>query len=469
MKRTFIYLILSFHFVAFSQTTFTNTYNIDPVNNPKYSFDESHSIFEHNNLLYTLGTFEENKENSGGVVDGIPDTTHSMLMKFNSAGDVQNTNFYTANSCYNNVFSYFVSNNYLIGTGLVYSPKNFCGFYDPDQPPPNIDPDSKRRILVTSTDLETNQRRQSVYRTGEDSYSFGIVASNDNNFLVGNVIQKSRVVCLLKVNQQGDSLENKVVYDSIPGDYEPIFLDKIETGYLIFSKSFASNATHIDVLNNNGDTIGNKNLGLAPDRISKTSDGGYILLTAIGTKPKLTKLSKELTIEWDKTYDVYATNFVRETSDKNFILGTKDFVKVNKDSVLWKRRYFGESNITPWYFINGATETSDNGFAMTGFFDANTFVVKTDCEGNLIWSEKCNKKVDEPLNMAVFPNPFKDELNFQVEIEGEFNVVITNSLGQVVRIEEQTKINTSELSAGIYFYSITIDKKFYHSGKLVKY
>lgn len=477
MKKILIYPLLIFNSGLLAQTTFTNTYNVDPVNNRKYSFDESHTIFEHNNSLFTIGTFEENTENSQGVYDGVPDTTHAMLMKYDQTGKVIYNNLYTPNSCYASTYLYSVKNDYMIATGLIYSPKNFCGFYDPDQPPPNVDITLKRRIYITSTHLETGLKKERIYRTGEDSYPFGIDESNDGNFFVANVIEKNRVLCLLKINSNGDSISNKVIFDSIPYDYEPILFAKTETGYLIFLTSQLSGNTHIELLDKEGNLISFKNLGFAPRSISKTNDGGYIFLnTHSNVKPMLTKMDKDFNVEWQKKYDLYGYSFVKQTSDGNYLIGTKDFAKVSKDTILWSKRYFGENNITPWYFIFDAVETSDGGFALTGFYDANTFLVKTDCNGELVWdSNSCKPKEEtKKLEVSVYPNPFNETITFKLAdiTDSVIKIIITDMLGQTIHTSQSPhnffSINSSSISAGVYLCAIYVNNKNYKTVKLIK-
>lgn len=459
----------------FSQITFTNTYNNDTVSNVNYSGDECHSIFEYKNSLYTLGTFAENKEDSP-IQNGVPDTTHAIIMKFNQSGDLLQQDFVTANSCYTNFSRYILSNGYLIACGAILSPKNFCNSYNPDYPPPGIDEIIKRKILVNYTNLDKNESKQIVYRTGVDSYPFGVVESYDNNIIIGNIVEKDRVMCLLKVNYNGDSLSNKIFFDSIPADYEPIFFDKTDNGYIIALTSYANNATHIDLLNKEGDIIGYKNFNFLPIVIEKTNDGGLVLLQNIGGKPQLTVMNKNLEIEWTRIYDLYNSYYVKQTSDNNFLIGTKDFAKVDKDSIIWKRRYFGESNILPWYYIRNATETADGGIALTGYYEFNTFLVKTDCKGNLIWDETLCKIPEPPKQFAagVYPNPFNNEITFSFPelTDSTIKIKITNMLGQIVFNGETNtnlfSINTSTYPQAIYIYSIYDNNRVYKSGKIVK-
>lgn len=65
------------------------------------------------------------------------------------------------------------------------------------------------------------------------------------------------------------------------------------------------------------------------------------------------------------------------------------------------------------------------------------------------------------FNFKVFPNPAKDELTIQTDLEGEATFYLYNSVGQQVlekTFEKQTKINLKNLSKGSHIYLIQHDK-----------
>jgi len=475
MERIFTLIFTLFTCVLLGQKTFTNTYNVDSVGNTKYSFDDSHVVFEHNNNFFTIGTFQENIENSGGAIDGVSDTTHGMLMKYDTKGNLIYRNFYTPNSCSANIYTSILKGDTLLGGGTIYSPKNFCGFYVPGNPPPGVDLITKCRIFFTSTNLTTGTYSQAIFNTGISSSPFGISQAGDGNFYIANFVEDDQSICLLKINSKLDSLSNKKLFDSVPDVFAPTYFGKTKKGYIILLVSPIAKSSHFQLLNEQADTAGYVDFPFVISAISKTSDGGFIAMTTeTATVPRLIKFDENLNIEWQRNYAVYSNNFVKQTSDGNYILGGKNFSKVNKDSVIWTRRYFGVSDITPWYFLFDATETTDGGIIITGFYEANTLLVKTDCMGNLMWHSNCKVPANDTVKpVAIFPNPFKDELTFQLtDLPTPFTIRLVNMLGQVVLeqivADNVFNLNTTALAAEVYIYFIYDGKKVYRTGKLVK-
>ena len=66
---------------------------------------------------------------------------------------------------------------------------------------------------------------------------------------------------------------------------------------------------------------------------------------------------------------------------------------------------------------------------------------------------------DLDKQVTIYPNPATDELNIQLPTDFSINqVVIRNSLAQIVLIGKENKVNTSILSSGVYFVEIETDK-----------
>lgn len=66
---------------------------------------------------------------------------------------------------------------------------------------------------------------------------------------------------------------------------------------------------------------------------------------------------------------------------------------------------------------------------------------------------------DLDKQVTIYPNPATDELNIQLPTDFSINqVVIRNSLAQIVLISKENKMNTSILSSGVYFVEIETDK-----------
>jgi len=79
---------------------------------------------------------------------------------------------------------------------------------------------------------------------------------------------------------------------------------------------------------------------------------------------------------------------------------------------------------------------------------------------------------DSQLNLKVFPNPFSNSISFSIDgIYDEIYMEILNIQGQRVisrDIRNHERLNTANLSSGIYYYKLQIDKEQY-SGKIIKY
>jgi hypothetical protein len=70
------------------------------------------------------------------------------------------------------------------------------------------------------------------------------------------------------------------------------------------------------------------------------------------------------------------------------------------------------------------------------------------------------------INTKVYPNPAKDVLNIAVEGDNA-EVVISTLDGKIVLVENNKKINVSDLTAGMYIYKVKVDGKI-ATGNFVK-
>lgn len=144
----------------------------------------------------------------------------------------------------------------------------------------------------------------------------------------------------------------------------------------------------------------------------ETRDGGYIITgytLSYGTNGSydifLVKFNDTGVIQWNKTYggnaDEYA-NFVRQTDDGGFIITGSIFsdksqvclIKTDGNGMLqWEKAYPGtydaqgysvQQTIDGGYIIAGIDGSSN--YKMDG--DFKLYLIKTDDNGNLIWSEE---------------------------------------------------------------------------------
>lgn len=77
-------------------------------------------------------------------------------------------------------------------------------------------------------------------------------------------------------------------------------------------------------------------------------------------------------------------------------------------------------------------------------------------------------------SVSVFPNPSNGLINFNIDNglqDQKYQLIISNSLGQIIKTiainSNSAIINEDDLSAGIYFYSLTIKNQVLNQGKFV--
>ncbi|MEZ4922675.1 MAG: T9SS type A sorting domain-containing protein [Crocinitomicaceae bacterium] len=79
-----------------------------------------------------------------------------------------------------------------------------------------------------------------------------------------------------------------------------------------------------------------------------------------------------------------------------------------------------------------------------------------------IWVNACLEIQNNIFpDLSIYPNPFKDltTINFGQELNGEYNAVVYDALGNQVYLNEkitgnQIQIHRNELSAGIYIFTL---------------
>lgn len=153
-------------------------------------------------------------------------------------------------------------------------------------------------------------------------------------------------------------------------------------------------------------------------------------------------------------------------------------VKLDENfNVLWYKNY-GYDGVE---FFSDAILTSDDGVIMLGSktrysypAGRDFFLVKTDCEGNIIWdSHSCLIESDEEL--LVIENPIKETLVLQFPSLSDEDVLefeLVNSLGQIVREKISAGSilteNIANLSVGMYLYRVHVVGGKTYVGKVIK-
>ena len=321
------------------------------------------------------------------------------------------------------------------------------------------------KILKNNSIIVSGNTRDYYYSL--NNFQHGIVGWNsylakfDNN--TGNYLDVSMIcdkidTSCYKVNYftyNFETINNKIYWFGFP---------------TYFANPVPGNKT-LAVFNNNFDTIFTLRTGLEKyNALSKTSDD-HLLLFADSVIAKMDTLGN---IVWTMPNSSPSIPYeLKEISDGNFISigGTSpapifdtDFSQINNEkvyinkynssgSLLWSKIIELPANINR-QFGYSIIETSDKGFAFTGFSEDAIWLVKTDSSGNFIMS--INTPADNSSTLLVYPNPFSIETTIHFEDMKNVQLLLYNINGQCVKRINELKSNTislkrDNLQNGIYF------------------
>ena len=161
---------------------------------------------------------------------------------------------------------------------------------------------------------------------------------------------------------------------------------------------------------------------------------------------------------------------------KSNSLNNDDFngysVKTDGDgNILWTRSYGG----TGVENINSVQQTSDNGYIMAGYTnsigagDFDMWLLKTDSLGN----SNLNTEINENTKSKIFayPNPSTGIISINSELRMS-KIEITNLIGETIYSKEisknKIKLDLGREAKGVYFYQIYIgENNTFQSGKIV--
>jgi len=289
--------------------------------------------------------------------------------------------------------------------------------------------------------------------------------TNDGFLLIvegsGGPIQAKFVHTLLKLDKQGNELWRKSLNDLPLPERESV--DSLQQAHGVFKME-------------------NNHFGVVfqlykMDSLNQFLTHSKIIITEFdeqGNYIKSNGFAEKINFDVQKT----ETN----STDDIYLFGNSSEAhvgKIDKDfNFLWSIN-FGTVNHN--IYQDGAA-TSDGGMILTGTRfrytpepkGYNYYVVKTDCNGNVEWdSESCVISSEEEI--SIFGNPMKDKLLIQFpqmkeDVNLEFQLY--NSIGQLVMNRQITGpiINeqVSQLSAGIYMFTVKADNGSFFNGKLMK-
>ncbi|MFZ8835359.1 MAG: T9SS type A sorting domain-containing protein [Candidatus Caldipriscus sp.] len=249
----------------------------------------------------------------------------------------------------------------------------------------------------------------SVQQTSDGGY---IVAGGTLSFGVD-----SSDIFLIKTDANGNVQWAKT-YGGTAWDYAYSVQQTSDGGYIVAGRTRSFGAGLSDAFlvktDANGNVIWAKTYGgTGTDyarSIQQTSDGGYIVagitwsFGAGGLDIFLIKTDANGNVIWSKTYggtgwdEAYS---VQQTSDGGYIVagytlsfgaGDYDIFLIKTDAngnVIWSKTYGG----TGWDWAYSVQQTSDGGYIVAGYTlsfgagDYDIFLIKTDANGNIIWAK----------------------------------------------------------------------------------
>jgi hypothetical protein len=302
---------------------------------------------------------------------------------------------------------------------------------------------AEREIIIYNASIQT-LNISSISITGNDAASFSI-SNNPGSTSLGALEQlilnvryqpsgSGNMLAMLQINSGAETFSDSltgsatnntqgiITFERIIGtqfdDHVSSFVQISDKGYILVGSTTKENAQFTDAYVIRTDKYGKVlwtktyggNYDDAASDVVQSPDGNFVIVgnsSSFGSgqvQIYLFKIDSDGNTVWEKSFgeqkDIAASN-IRNTTDNSFIItgNTKDtpdnsrdalLLKTDKDgNLIWKKHY-GTSNGES---ASGITLTSDGGYIFTGTDansstnDFNIYCVKTDAEGNVLWTK----------------------------------------------------------------------------------
>lgn len=257
-----------------------------------------------------------------------------------------------------------------------------------------------------------------TYGGTTNEFAHCMCVSPDGGFVIGGVLQSGDYdIYVFKTDSLGSILWTKT-YGGMMNDMADGVCVTTDGGYMITGAANVNNyMTSGDLvllkLDADGDTVWVKTYGGSSydfgSAISPTADSGFIICGLTnsfgsgGSDIWLLKIDAEGDTAWTRTFGGYSDDeawAVQQTSDGGYIITgyTASFGVDNWDVYVVKTNSGGDSLWAKIYGGSGydvgmsATETQDNGYAVTGTLDGNNewmggdvLLLKLDANGDSVW------------------------------------------------------------------------------------
>lgn len=251
--------------------------------------------------------------------------------------------------------------------------------------------------------------------------AYSLIQTSDNNFVFTGYSQSfgngENNVYLVKADENGNELWVKTFSQS-NWDFGYSVYETSEAGLIITGQTLSDNPDNSDIYlirtDANGDTLWSNTFDSSLSEfgrsIIQTNDGGFIVTgwgqtPDSGNKMILLKTDENGNILWNNYFGgefSSSGNSLQQTFDGGFIItgyngtgiGSADLYLVKTDAdgdTLWTKG-FNESGTNVACYGNDVKQTNDNGFIISGEVeydvdDSDIFLVRTDEYGNTLWTK----------------------------------------------------------------------------------
>ena len=194
---------------------------------------------------------------------------------------------------------------------------------------------------------------------------------------------------------------------------------------------------------------GSSNIAGATLSSYTASTGGSYKVAVTNTSTGCSKISTAVTV----TVNPLPSATITPEGPTTFCAGGSVVLQANTGTGLTYRWKKGNN------FISGATQSAYTATTQGNYkvevTDVNSCVKLSSGVGVSVPCKEGEDSMTSNLKISIFPNPASSEVNIALHLNENFEVEIVNGLGErMIRVENETTIDISKLSSGIYLIRI---------------
>jgi hypothetical protein len=285
-------------------------------------------------------------------------------------------------------------NGFAITGSMAISPNNKTIFYNTSS------------MYLIKTDANGTLLWSKTYGN-EMSGGVGLVQTSDGGYAILGSIGSLDKVILVKTDASGNEVWNNT-YSGENNDYiSPMYLAQTrDGGYIITGgtgRTISEFMIYLIKTDADGKIIWNKTIGPGTGFfVTQTPDGGYVIATnALSAstallKPSLIKTDGNGNIVWNKTYSPVSYN-------KTQLGNTSDGITLTSSAMQTSDGGFalaGTTGIISIDMADGSSGTTVNK-NVSSTINTKGFLIKTDAEGNEVWSNTYGVTGDNEVSSAI--------------------------------------------------------------------